>query len=398
MSQQNQDLMENKLVVNRNIMFWAYEYNASPQVVSTFAGCVYNYDQYPEEFQKRYTKEYTIYFVGRKVIFESMRSLWDGVAYYFNCYDQPQIEKATKIPQNIHNLGVYISGFFENDNTLFHRVKTEHKFQTLTESNKPGISLRSAIYLGHVSETCVRDDGKLEKSFPLLRCSSNLGGPTDNFRETDYFILNAVNETCANLFEQKVNLNHVLAQVYNNSSGHKAKIKTHSDKTKDMPRNGVIAFVTFYDFPPNIQYKKVPGDVKYKNVSALTQLVFKAKKQSQELQQFSVILEPGSLFVIPLSTNRLYTHEIRPSILPANKIPTRLGYVIRCSKTTAIYSDSQTFVVDQQSHRHALQPPTTANINELRQKYWQENSTFDFIDYGDVYFSMNEGDYQEPIV
>jgi hypothetical protein len=118
----------------------------------------------------------------------------------------------------------------------------------------------------------------------LLRCSSNLGGPTDNFRETDSVILNAVNETCANLFEQKVDLNHVLAQVYTNSSGHKAKIKAHSDKTKDMPRNGVIAFVTFYDFPPDVKYKQVPGDIQYKRTSALTQLVFKAKSASQEPQ------------------------------------------------------------------------------------------------------------------
>ena len=386
--------MENKLVVERNVMLWAYEYNAPQRVHLNFAGRVYNHDS--EEFRKRYTKDYTIYFVGDSSTFESMRPLWDGCAYYFNCYEAQMIDKAKKIPQNIHNLGVYISGFFDNDNTLFHRLTTEHKFQTLTESNKPGISLRSAIYLGHVT-TCVRDDGKLETSFPLLRCSSNLGGPTDNFRETDSVIINAVNETCANLFEQKVNLNHVLAQVYTNSSGHKAKIKAHSDKTKDMPRNGIIAFVTFYDFPPDVQYKQVSGDVRYKRTSALTQLVFKAKSASQEPQEFSVILESGSLFVIPLSTNRLYTHEIRPSILPTDKIPTRLGYVIRCSKTTAIHSDSQTFVLDQQSHRHALQPPTKADMDELRKKYLQENTTSDIIDYGDVYFSMNEGDYQKPI-
>ena len=27
----------------------------------------------------------------------------------------------------------------------------------------------------------------------------------------------------------------------------KAKIKAHADKTKDMPVNGLMAFVTFYD-------------------------------------------------------------------------------------------------------------------------------------------------------
>ena len=389
---------ENTLLFNRNIMLWSCgDYQPPKSVISSFAGVVY--DRKSEGFSQRYTREFTIYFVGPLSEFETMRPLWDGVSYCFNTYDDGFIQKARKIPQNIHNLGVYINGYLDNDNILYHRLTSEHNFQTLTESNKPGVAHRSAIYLGQVSRT-VTSDGKSETLFPLLRCSSNLGGPTDNFRETDKFIIDSVNQTCATLFEQKVNLNHVLAQVYTNSSGHKAKIKAHSDKTKDMPRNGVIAFVTLYDFPSDIDYRRFAGDVQYKHTSALTRLVFKAKSASQEPQQFNVNLEPGSLFVIPLSTNRLYTHEIQPSILPADKIPTRLGYVIRCSKTNAVHVNAQTFIVDQQSNRrHVLSSqPSTEEFSDLRKKYQQENATTDFVEYESVYFSMNAGDYQEPIV
>jgi hypothetical protein len=61
--------------------------------------------------------------------------------------------------------------------------------------------------------------------------------------------------------------------------------------------------------------------------------------------------------------------------------------------------DSQTFIVDHQSNRHVLkQQPSKDDFHDLRQKYQQENATTDFVEYGDVYFSMNAGDYQEPIV
>jgi hypothetical protein len=45
-----------------------------------------------------------------------------------------------------------------------------------------------------------------------------------------------------------------------------------------------------------------------------------------------------------LEMNRLYTHEISPSHLPMDLIPLRLGYVIRCSKTKAIYKDNKTYI------------------------------------------------------
>jgi len=78
-------------------------------------------------------------------------------------------------------------------------------------------------------------------------------------------------------------LNHVLAQVYHNTAastgaggveGHvstkekKARIKSHSDKTKDMPVNGVMAVCTFYSDDIAQKAKVTPdGDYVYKNGS-----------------------------------------------------------------------------------------------------------------------------------
>lgn len=69
-----------------------------------------------------------------------------------------------------------------------------------------------------------------------------------------------------------------------------------------------------------------------------------------------------------------------------------MGYVIRCSKTRATYKDAQVFIDNV-----ALKPATENDIIELRKVYLQENATTDLINYGDIYFSMNGGDYLQPI-
>jgi hypothetical protein len=65
---------------------------------------------------------------------------------------------------------------------------TEHQFQHLTESNKPGTAFRKGIYITNVTTT---ENDTLE--FNLLRCSSNLDGSTDNFRDTDNHIIKEIN-------------------------------------------------------------------------------------------------------------------------------------------------------------------------------------------------------------
>ena len=114
-------------------------------------------------------------------------------------------------------------------------------------------------------------------------------------------------------------------------------------------------------------------------------------------EQFSITLYPNSAFFMPLSTNRFYTHETRPSMLDANMLPTRLGYVVRCSSTEAVYKDGQTWLKTD-DEPVPLEASSPEGVTELRRLYAEENKTDAFIDYdGKFLFSMNQGDYSEPI-
>jgi len=345
------------------------------------------------------------------------------LSYNYNSDDYHLISLG-QVPINVHNVGLYFRNLFDSEKDYFNLIKQEHKFQKLTESNKPSNAFRKGIYITKVQ----KDNDNLK--FNLLRCSSNLDGPTDNFRETDNEIINTVNDISQHFFEEKVELNHVLAQIYENkkevsfytyimmfinyiwlflfkkpyfnikNTEKKAKIKAHSDKTKDMPANATMAFCTFYDFSKKLikKSKYDSFDYCYNNTSVLTQLHFRLKNMVTDkkyVKQFSVTLYPNSVFLIPLSTNRLYTHEIKPSILPIDKIPTRLGYVIRCSNTQAIFKDGQTYI-DNNNVYHKLIKYNDDDVTKLRELYFKENTTIEHIDYGKVYFSMNNGDYKKP--
>jgi hypothetical protein len=130
-----------------------------------------------------------------------------------------------------------------------------------------------------------------------------------------------------------------------------------------------------------------------------------------------------------LETNRLYTHEICPSVLPPTASPTRLGYVIRCSSTRACWTEGKTHLLlrlleshtndddkknqrdedeqkqKQQQHQNGqekverralIQEPTSDAIEHLRKLYFLENTTVRRMEYGLIDFSLNQGDYQAP--
>ena len=303
------------------------------------------------------------------------------------------------VPINIYGLGVYFRQVFTED--YFTALCREHAFQVLTESNKPSVSLRKGLYITDV-EDC--SDGT---HFRLLRCSTNLDGPTDNFRETDHTIVNTVNGIANEFFHGAAPLNHVLGQVYENitsgTSEKKATIGIHSDKTKDMPSNGLMAFTTFYKFTNTDKLhssEEDTFDVCYKGTSVLTKLCFKLKSSvvdSRRPKEFALTLYPGSVFIMPLSTNRLYTHTVKASSLPIDKIPTRLGYVIRSSKTEAVHKDGQTYIYDADGALTPLLPITHEDHVHIKTLYHLENTTTDVIDYGIVTCSMNRGDYIQPI-
>ena len=315
-----------------------------------------------------------------------------------------------QVPINVHDVGVYYRRLFSTDADYFSSIQSEHAFQSLTESTKPATAHRTGIYL-----TPVEVDEQDSVHFRLLRCSSNLSGPTANFGCSDRTIVESLNHEAESIFENNAPLNHVLAQIYHNtpSSGKgtkaiKAKIKDHSDKTKDMPENGLMAFVTFYDKLDIDELQtldKYSFDFGVGGKSALTQLKFRLKAcvlerdpNSQLRRHFEVTLFPNSVFFMPLSTNRLYTHEIRPSQLDVRSIPTRMGYVVRCSNAEAVHKQGQTFLKGTNDNELVpLQPPTDEGMTNLRHFYALENRTDDVLDYGDVLFSMNKGDYVRPI-
>ena len=312
-----------------------------------------------------------------------------------------------EVPIVISNAGVYFRKLFTDDD-YFNKIKSEHVFQELTESNKPSKAFRKGIYLTKITKA-ENEDGKEALDFRLLRCSSNLTGPTDNFRTTDYKIIDSLNDAVKYVFEYKTELNHVLAQIYENRARTddtdkevKSRIKAHSDKTKDMPIDGLIVFCTFYD-NTNAEHLKQAitdrFDRCYKDISALTKLHFKLKSTVNDdalEKEFSVTLYPDSVFMIPLSTNRLYTHEIRPSMLNADRIPTRMGYVVRCSNLEARHMNNETYIREN-GNFIKLEKMTPETQEDLRNFYYEENKSEKIIAYGKIHFSMNAGDYEKPI-
>lgn len=315
-----------------------------------------------------------------------------------------QIMTTGAVPINICHAGVYFRNLFSfTDTNFFETISHDHQFQSLTESNKTSNAFRKGIYLSKVE--------KIENDlhFNLLRCSSNLDGPTENFRIVDHVILYKTNEVAKRCFDNCADLNHVLAQIYynkievvgNRNTEKKAKISAHSDKTKDMPSNGLIAFCTFYEnFTKDPKFKQIKKsesnifDYCYNDTSVFTNLYFKLKNTVTDtslVPEFNVVLYPNSVFIISLETNRLYTHEIRPSILPIDKIPTRMGYVMRCSKTIGVFKDGQTYINDVK-----LEGPDSVGVAKLKKLYLEENITHNQINYGNIYFSLNEGDYLQP--
>src|SRR5262245_45504487 len=82
-------------------------------------------------------------------------------------------------PVRVHGVAVYSRRFFEMGVDFFSAICSDHTFQSLTESTKPGTAHRTGMYPTPV--TRARD----ELHFRLLRCSTNLSGPTENFSATD---------------------------------------------------------------------------------------------------------------------------------------------------------------------------------------------------------------------
>ena len=394
---------ENQISKSKNILLDLWDKGEKPaaleNLIAGFCGTVIS--DFSEA--RKLVEGKKIYAVGNIALLHEDVPVAVVAPYASNYENKANISliNAGQVPIIVHNAGVYFKNLFGKGN-YFNKVRSEHEFQELTESNKASKALRKGIYL-----TRILKDEDENLHFRLLRCSSNLTGPTDNFRKTDQYIMSTLNDAANSVFEIEPNLNHVLAQIYQNKKKDdakevKAKIKAHSDKTKDMPKEGLIAFCTFYDqenFNQLSPSETDPYDWCYKGKSGLTRLLFKLKSSAENpnlVKEFSVTLYPNSAFLIPLSTNRLYTHEIRPSALNIDKIPTRMGYVARCSNLDAVYMNDQTYIKEN-DQLIKLEEMTQETMGDLRNSYYEENETVKVVNYGKVHFSMNSGDYEKPL-
>ena len=99
--------------------------------------------------------------------------------------------------------------------------------------------------------------------------------------------------------------------------------------------------------------------------------------------------------MINLETNRLYTHEIRPSALDVNKLPTTIGYVIRCSNTNSVFKENKTFIKENGS-LYESRYGNEEEFTDLRAIYQVENRYIEKVDYGKIHFTMNKGDLEMP--
>lgn len=294
---------------------------------------------------------------------------------------------------------IYIKDFIKEPD-MFNKIVDEHKFQTLTESNKESNAYRTGIYLSEMTET---DDNI---KYYLMRCSTNFEGPTEGFSKTDKQIIDKLNTEIPEYIKDKFRFNHVLAQIYNNKRK-KARISSHSDKTKDMEPNGLIAFCSFYNtiefkdrINGNKNYKfEESGDITFKGTTTLTKLCFKLKdpiKHPELEKTIEYILYPNSVIVITLNINRLYTHEIRPSVLPSENIPTRMGYVVRCSKTDCVYKKDEGKIYIYGTDE--IKPLTEKDQITIKNLYLEENKSDNLLIYPKIYCSLNQGDYLKPIL
>lgn len=127
--------------------------------------------------------------------------------FSYNYNDEVNLIDAASLPLIINNVGVYFRNFFVPQN-YFDLLQTAHEFQNLTESNKEGTSFRKGLYISKVTD---------DFQFHLLRYSTNLSGPTENFRDIDHYLVDTVNKISDQFFTNPAELNHILAQIYENN-------------------------------------------------------------------------------------------------------------------------------------------------------------------------------------
>lgn len=331
--------------------------------------------------------------------------------------DKKNVVSLGAVPLLVHGVGVFFRQLFP-DKDMFEKVSQAHTFSSLRQSEK-SIAYRTGIYMSDVKKA---EDGIY---FRLMRCSTNFKAPTDNFREIDDAITSQTSSVASHFFNHHVPYNHVLAQIYHNvkveekttdgkkkgaSKEKKADISDHADKTKDFPNNeqGEIAFASFYEKIQEFKQSKTDRfDYAHQTArsacSVLTSLRFTLKPKlttaPKDLPKtFDVLLYPGSVFIIPRSTNRWYRHKTVPSDLSIENIPIRMGYIERPSGRLAKYVDGQTRVLNEvQSEWIPLRKADKEKQKQIHDLYLMENTTDCVMKYPFLDSTLNDGDLLEPL-
>ncbi|MFJ1804420.1 hypothetical protein [Streptomyces sp. NPDC088180] len=238
-----------------------------------------------------------------------------------------------RVPVRVHGVGVYYRRFFGRDDDHFEAIRTEHAFQSLTESTKPGTAHHSGIYL-----TPVTRNGD-ELRFRLLRCSTNLSGPTESFRPTD------------------------------------RRMGSHSDQALDLADDSFIAVFSCYRHPEAGPPRK---------------LILESKDTGDE--RFEIPLSHHGVVVFSADANRRLRHRIvleNPSGAADNLW---LGVTFRTSKTFVRYRDGQ-------AHLPRGARLTSADEEQRSEFYGlrrRENRETDFV-YPPLTYTVSESDLMPPV-
>lgn len=112
-----------------------------------------------------------------KKIFIINELCWGNFVIYPD--DYIQIINLGNVPININNVGIYFRNCFNTQTNWFKSVSEEHKFQSLTESNKESNAFRTGIYLTPVEILDTNNSNKVK--FNLMMSSTNFEGSLIKF-------------------------------------------------------------------------------------------------------------------------------------------------------------------------------------------------------------------------
>jgi hypothetical protein len=294
------------------------------------------------------------------------------------------------VPINISGAGIMFRRFFTKD-CIFSEITNDRAFKQVTENCGSEKIAHTGLFLSPVERH--RDGLKYYIQRSRMVCSE----PLSCMKTIDAEITSLVNVSVNSFFKSKVRFNHIFADLHSPAENRKYKPFNKSENTKDMHADALIAYCTFYKDYDGLDFIRQSSDdsifdCAYGGTSIFPKMRFKLKRDAPldkyMRNSFTVTLYPNSLFVISLSTNRFYTHEV---IMPNTKKLTRVNYTLCSSKTWVLFRNRP--YIYENGILTRMDKIGGERLEELCSK---ENNSSIKIDYPNVYCSLSEGDYKEP--